>query len=430
MLERRITRRAFSGGMLAAGAMAAAARPARSRVSASEKISVGVIGCRNRGWQNAKHFHESGRFEVATVCDCDSAMIDQAMKRLKGTLPRTPRLEKDFRRILDDKSVDAIIVATPDHWHGLMTVLGLEAGKHVYLEKPASHNINDGKAMVAAQKRHPNLIVGLGTQQRSGPHFIEAKAFIESGGLGKIGFARAWMVHKRHLVPVVPDSDPPASLDYDMWLGPAPYRPYNEPCVHYNWHFIKDHGTGDTGNWGAHWLDLILWYTNCGLPRSVSGAGGTYITHDAKEFPDTQTIVYEYPDMTVVWEKRLWSRYGIHGWPGGAEIDGEKGSIKIDRGRWYFYPIEGGKVSEHPESGMEMQHVENFADAIANGTKPAAGIVDGHHTAILCHLANICTEVNRRLEFDPAAQTIKDDAQASRLMGREYRKPWQMPPTT
>jgi len=198
-------------------ALAAASAASQTLAAgANERIRVGVIGARNRGWQNAETFQKSGRFEIATLCDCDSTCLDLAMAKIEKILPVRPALEKDFRRILDDKRIDAVIVATPDHWHALMTVMALEAGKHVYVEKPASFNIDDGKAMVAAQKRHPKLVVAMGTQQRSGQHFKDAKAFIDDGGLGTIALARAWMAGNRVVVQKVPDGDPPKELDYDM----------------------------------------------------------------------------------------------------------------------------------------------------------------------------------------------------------------------
>jgi len=287
-------------------------------------------------------------------------------------------------------------------------------------------NIDDGKAKVAAQKRHPELTVAMGTQQRSGRHFKDAKAFIDAGKLGKIAFARAWLSGGRHLVKAVPDSDPPASLDYNLWVGPATYRPYNEEKLHYNWHFMRDYGTNDAGNWGAHYLDIVRWFADLDLPRAVSGFGGKYVVNDEKEWFDTQTAMFRYPGLTVVWEMRHWTATGVNDRGTGAELRGDKGSIVIDRGGWTFYPKEGDPV-KHGPSPLDEPHVANFADCIAGNAKPSAGIVDGHKTAVLCHLANISTLFSRQLEFDPASQTIKNDPQASALCGREYRSPWKLP---
>lgn len=421
-----ITRRAFSAGVLAAGAAVVSTRPRRATAAATgDKIRVGVIGCRTRGWQDAYQFIASGRFEIVTLCDCDTAMIDAAMAtKLKDKLA-SPRREQDFRRLLDDKSLDAIINATPDHWHAWITVNALAAGKHVFLEKPASYNIADGQAMVGAQAKYPKLTVVVGTQQRSGPHFKEARDFVRSGGLGKVAFARAWLVADRHVVPKIPDAQPPASLDYDLWLGPAPQRPYNENRVHYNWHFMRDTGTGDMGNWGAHWLDVIRWFLDLDVPVSAAAVGGQYVIKDAKEFPDTHTVLYEFPRLTVLWEQRHWSKFGPNGKGGAVELDGDKGSMIIDRSGWTFYPREG-PPQKHPGSELEIPHVTNFADCIQNGARPSVGIEDGCKSALMCHLGNIAAFVGHQVRFDPARQTFPGDEAASALIARPYREKWQL----
>ncbi len=404
--------------MLSTAAMAMAAQAAPN-----DKVGVGIIGCRNRGPQVAEAMLKSGQFEVRAVCDCDDAMSEKALKGVDG-LARV----KDFRRVLEMKEVDAVVVATPDHWHALMTAMALSAGKHVYCEKPASYNINDGKAMVAAQEKHADLTVQVGTQQRSGPHFKEAKAFLESGGLGKVAFCRACIVHEREALPIVPDTEPPKTMDYDLWLGPAPYRPYNPSRVHYNWHFMRSTGTGEVGNWAAHWIDIVLWSLNLGYPTSAMGLGGSYVVKDAKEWPDTQTVLFEYPEMTLLWEQRLWSTFGVNG-NGGchAEFSGEKGSLVITRKGWTFFPRgEKSKGEPHPGSELEIEHVKNFAEAIRGQARPIAPIQEGHKTATLCHLANISSTLGRRIAFDGEKQMITSDAEAAAMMGRPYRAPWKI----
>ncbi len=408
-------------------AIAAAAAVVHAQAAGSnERIRVGVLGVRNRGWQNAETFHKSGRFEIVTLCDCDRSSFDFAVGKLEKVLPGTPKFEQDFRRVLDDRSIDAIVVATPDHWHALMTYMALEAGKHVFVEKPASLNINDGKAMVAAQQRHPGLVVAVGTQQRSGQHFKDAKAFIDGGGLGKVAFARAWMVGKRVVVKKVPDGNPPAGFDYDLWVGPAPLRPYNREKVHYNWHFMRDYGTNDAGNWGGHYLDTVRWFLNLDLPTAAAGFGGKYAVQDEKEWFDTQTTMFQFPDLTVVWEMRHWNEQGFERKGTGAEFRGDKGTLFIDRGGWTIQADKAEPVT-HPGSRLEEPHVENFADCIAGRAKPAADIVEGHKTAVTCHLANITALLNRSVRFDSASQTIQGDSQAAALQAREYRSGWKIP---
>ena len=423
-MKARITRRRFVGGMVGAGVLTASRSALPGAAGANERIRAAVIGCRSRGHQNAQTFFDTGRFEIATLCDCDRAMYEVAAKALKG-LPRAPAYERDFRRVLDDRGIDAVVIATPDHWHAIMTVLALQAGKHVFLEKPATHNVAEGRVLVDASKKHPKLALCIGTQQRSGRHFAEARQFIAEGGLGKVGFARAWIVHDRGVMPIVPDSAPPASMDYELWLGPAPYRGYNESRVHYNWHWVRATGTGEIGNWGAHWLDVARWLLDLGWPTSVSGLGGT-VVNDAKEWPDTMTVLYEFGGLALLWELRLWTRYGVQGQGGAVEIGGDKGSLVINRGGWTFYPKEGEPV-RHGGSDLVGPHAVNFAECIAGRAEPAASIEEGHRSATVCHLGNIAVTCNRRLAFDPAKETIVGDAEAAGLMSRSYREPWTLP---
>ena len=415
-------------GFLKASAVVAGTSALSQSLAAdsNERISIAVIGCRNRGWQIAHAFQRCGRFNVVAMADCDTAMFDIAWKRLAKVIPHKPRFVQDFRELINDPKIDAIAIAAPDHWHALMTVMALEAGKHVYVEKPASFNIDDGKAMVAAQKRHPDLVVAVGTQQRSAQHFRDAKKFISEGGLGKVAFARAWVSGGRVVVNKVPDTKPPTTLDYGMWVGPAGMRPYNKEKLHYNWHFMRELGTNDAGNWGAHYLDIIRWYGDLDLPTAAMSSGGKYVVQDEKEWFDTQTTLFQYPEMTVVWEMRHWTSTGIEGMGTGAELRGDKGTILIDRSAWTFFPKKGAPV-RHPGSAPDDPHVTNFADAVAGKATPAAPIEEGHKTAVLCHLANISTLFGRTIRFDPAQQTILDDPEAAAMMWREYRKPWTMP---
>lgn len=405
-------------------ALTAAAAFAGARAhGANERIRVGVMGLRNRGHQVAEVMSASGRFDIATFCDCDSAMFGVAMEKMGKKLPKEPVFVQDFRKMLDDRDIDAVVVAVPDHWHALATVMALDAGKHVYVEKPASFNIHDGKAMVAAQARHPELTVQVGTQQRSGAHFQEARDFVKGGGLGKVGFVRTWITHNRGAIRPVPDSAPPDTMDYEMWVGPAPFRPHNGAMTHYNWHFVKNYGTGEMGNWGAHWIDIARWTLDLDLPTAVMGMGGTHVVRDAKETPDTQTALYQFPELTVLWEQRIWTGFKLNGEGSGVEFGGDKGSIVLSRGGWTFFPRDG-QPEKHKGTPTEPPHAANFADSIQGLAKPAAPMDEGHKTAAMCHLANIAVEVGRKLDFDPAAQVIVGDPDAAALMSRENRAPW------
>lgn len=422
---RTFSRREFMAGAVAASAVAASSIRVHAQ-SPGETIRVALAGCRNRGFQVAQSFLRSKRFDLAAICDCDSAMFDVAMKELKADLASPPRQEHDFRSLLEDKEIDAIIVATPDHWHGMMTSMALEAGKHVYLEKPASYNIADGQAMIRAHAQHPNLTVLIGSQQRSGKHFAEAREFVRSGALGKIGFARAWVTHDRKQLEPVPDSPPPPTLDYDLWLGPAPKKPYNANRVHYNWRFMRDYGTGEMGNWAAHWLDIVRWCMDLDLPDRVSGYGGSYVVKDAKQWPDTQTVLYHYPELTVLWELRIWTEHRLHDCDTGAEFAGENGSLVVTRNGWTFTPKDG-ETKRSSAGEMELAHARNFAHSIQGTAQPVAPLADGHKTAVLCHLGNIVGTLNREIVFDPSSEAILNDKEAAQLAARECRAPWKYP---
>lgn len=277
--------------------------------------------------------------------------------------------------------------------------------------------------MVRAAKAHPQQAFAVGSQQRSGRHFIEAREFIKSGGLGKVGFARAWITQNRDVLKIVPDSDPPATMDYAMWVGPAPMRPYNENLRHYNWRFAMDYGTGETGNWGAHWIDIVRWFLDLDLPSRVMATGGTHVVRDAKETPDTVTALFEFPSLTVVWEQRIWTESRLNGTSNGAEFQGEMGALLISRDGWSFHPREG-EPQVHPESELMQPHAANFADCIRSGAAPAASIEDGHKTATMGHLAHISAAVGRTIQFDGVNGVIVGDAEAAARLRREFREPW------
>ena len=417
------TRRTFLKTAAVAGTVAAAGR-ADTQAPAKERIRAAVIGCRSRGWQLANAFGRSGRFEVAVMADCDRAMFGVAAKETSKVLPSPPRFEQDFRRILDDASIRAVVIATPDHWHACMAVMALAAGKQVYLEKPFSFNIDDGKAILAAMARHPQQTLMVGTQHRSCEHIRQAGEFIRKGGIGKVGMVRCWYAADRPAVPKVPDSTPPATFDFDLWVGPAPLRPYNEPKVHYNWHFMRSLGTGDMGNWGAHWLDSARQMLDLDVPTAVSGLSNKVI-RDEKEWPDTATILYEFPSLHILWELRQWSTYGIGGKFGGVEVNGDAGTVVMDRGGWWIFP-KGDAPDAHPATPMEEPHVANFADCIAGTAKPNAPAQEGFRSAVMCHLGNIASVLNRRVEFDPQTMSIRNDPQAEAMQGRAYRSPWKL----
>jgi predicted dehydrogenase len=389
--------------------------------AANDSIRVGIIGCKNRGHQVGLAMAQSGHFRIGALADCDTAMFAIAEMELTGHLSGH-KMEQDFRRVLDDPDIDAVVIATPDHWHAAMTALALEAGKHVYCEKPASFDLGDTALMRAAHAKHANLTAVVGTQQRSGPHFQEAKAFIEGGGLGTVGFVRTWITHRRDVIKNVPDTDAPATMNYDLWVGPAPMFPHNEERCHYNWHWVKALGTGEMGNWGAHWLDIASWSLNLPKPTAVSGHGGQFVVKDAKETPDTQTVMYEFPGVTVLWEQRLWTSDRLNGDGSGVEFLGDKGRMVLTRGGWTVEPADG-KRERHEGSELMLPHVTNFAESIRGTAKPIAAIEDGLHTAALCHLGNLSVDSGKKIKLDDNGDAVSLEGELVSAQ-REYRGEW------
>jgi predicted dehydrogenase len=319
--------------------------------------------------------------------------------------------------------VDALVVATPDHWHALATVWACQAGKHVYVEKPASHNLVEGRRMVEAARKY-DRVVQLGTQRRSGAHFQSAAEFIRAGKLGKVPFAQAWIAGARKSIGHEDDADPPAGGDYGLWLGPAPERPFNPNRFHYKWHWNWDYGTGELGNNGIHGLDVLRWLCGLDAPRRVTAGGGKLFYDDDQQTPDTMVVTFDFPGTTLVWEHRVWSKTGMEGDPFGVRIYGEKGTLVFDKDGWH---VADGVEASDKAADLEPPHLRNFLDCVKDKKRPNADIEEGHKSTRLCHLGNIAYRVGRVLHFDEATETLKDDAEANALLGRTYRKPFTLP---
>jgi predicted dehydrogenase len=287
---------------------AAATVPQYLHAAAHERLRVGVIGLRTQGTIVAKSFIKTGEAEIAAVCDVDRQILDAQAAQIESAQGKKVEKHGDFRRILERPDIDAVIIATPDHWHAIIAIMACQASKDVYLEKPCAHNVLECHEVAKAAQRYGRVIQH-GTMQRSGAHFKEAREYIRSGKLGHVAFVRCYSILGRTNIGRKPATDPPAHLDYDAWLGPAPFQPFHENRCHYNWRFMWNYGTGDMGNWGVHWLDMPLWMLELGWPDAVACSGGKYVHDDDKETPDTQTALYEYPKLTVAWELRMWSRF-------------------------------------------------------------------------------------------------------------------------
>lgn len=398
---------------------------------ANDRIQVAAIGVRTQGTIMSRSFIKTGRAEVTAVCDVDRNILAKKTKQIESTQKKAPKTYTDFRRVLEDRDVDAVLVATPDHWHAIMAIRACEAGKDVYLEKPCAHNVRECRLIAKAARKY-NRIIQHGTMQRSGAHFQEAREYVRSGKLGKIGLIRCYSVLGRKSIGHKPNAQPPAHLDYDFWLGPAPQRPYNENRVHYNWRFMWDYGTGDMGNWGVHWLDIPLWTLDLGWPQAVSCSGGKYIYDDDKETPDTQLTLYEYPGLTLVWELRMWSKYpnvgGIDDSGTGTTFYGDEQALNITRGGWKAFTKDEKKLVAQGHAGDDkfLLHANDFINSMRSRKAPIADIASGHISAAVSILGNVAYLAGEKIRYNPEKDET-DKSEKDHLLTRTYREKWPLP---
>lgn len=393
-----------------------------------EKIRLAVIGIRNQGKELATSFASLPGASVTTLCDVDDSLFPAVIKsveQLQGEGPgKTPKIERDFRRVLDDPEIDAVVIATPDHWHAVMTILACQAGKDVYVEKPVSHTIEEGTRMIAAARQY-DRVVQSGLQQRSGAHFQSAIDYVRSGKLGRVRLAKAWTAHLRKSIGHKADCIAPQGVDYDLWQGPAPLKNFNPNRFHHNWHWNWDYGSGELGNWGVHMLDIARWGLEVTYPHQVSAQGGKHYFDDDQQTPDTLLANYSFPGKTIAWEHRLWSHQGIEGRSAAVAFHGDQGTLIVDRGGWKVYGQSESVTSD--SSNCATPHHQNFLDSIRTRSRPTADIEIGHISTTLCHLGNIAYRVGRTVQFDPQTQQFVKDPVADVLLARDYRNPWNLP---
>jgi predicted dehydrogenase len=332
--------------------------------------------------------------------------------------------------VFDDKSIDAVVIATPDHWHSPATILACDAGKDVYVEKPVSHNVREGRLAVEAARRNKR-IVQHGTQARSRPSTIRGIEYAQSGKIGEVIMAKAWNCQLRDNIGHKEDGPVPDGVDYDAWLGPAPWIPFNENRFHYNWHWHWHFGTGDAGNDGAHQIDIARWALGVSYPKSASGMGGKFFFDDDQQTPDTMNVTFDYGGKALIWEMRIWNPYGLEGQDNGVAVYGTEGVVQIGRWdrRWGYKILDkAGKLVQHDDADDEDDpHMRNFAECVRSRRPPNADIGIGHLTALHCHLANMVARTGRNLRFDAETETVLDDAQANLYVKRKYRTHWSTP---
>ena len=390
----------------------------RSVFGANERIVTGHIGVKNQGTNNLKAF----RSTAAVVCDVDRDVLAKAAKLLESNGVSKPGVHHDYRELLDRKDIDAVVVTTPDHWHALMTIDACKAGKDVYCEKPLSLTISEGRKVVDTARK-TNRVVQTGSQQRSDKRFRLACELVRSGKIGKVKTVLVGIPGVNFAGPPVPDSDPPAELDYDFWLGPAVKKPYNAKHVHYNFRFFWDYSGGQMTNFGAHHLDIAQW----GLGMDDSGpvaTEGTATFHPEHWYEVTQTcrVTHTYANGTTVVVGQ-----GQKDIIEGVTFIGTEGSIFVDRKKLTSAPME---IARESLSGSDVHlavsdnHHQNFLDCVKTRKRPIADVAIGHRSATVCHLGNICVRLGRKIQWDPAAETLIGDEQASAMLSRPYRSPW------
>lgn len=397
----------------------------------SDTLRVGLIGCGGMGRGDLATFLLNPEVQCPVICDVDDRQLAHGLKLVEGQRGRTPDTVKDFRRLLERKDVDAVIVATPDHWHALPTVLGCQAGKDVYVEKPLATTIAEGRAMLDAARQHER-IVQMGAQRRSSPGYAKAIDFVQSGKLGKVGLVRAW-AYLDWIQPIGSPSDgeAPAGVDYDLWLGPAPGRPFNPNRFHFNFRWFWDYAGGLMTDWGVHLLQVLLWGMGSEPPQAVMSSGGKYVLNDNSETPDTQITVYEFPSYTMVWEHKVGVGQGLYNRSWGMAFVGTEGTLIINDEGWQIL-VEHRKASLEPEKhpvGPDPRpaHVRNFLDCVKSRQQPVENLEVGHHISTVAHLGNVALRAGRKIVWDHARERIVGDAEADRLVSVAYRRPWTLP---
>jgi predicted dehydrogenase len=420
----------------ALGASCMSLLPRRVRAAepgANDKIRLGLIGCGGRGRDVLGVFLSHPEVDCPVVCDVDDRMLIRAATDVEEKRGKAPDRVKDFRRVLDRNDVDCVLVATPDHWHALPTIFACQAGKDVYVEKPLAKTIVEGRAMLEASRQYQR-VVQMGTQWRSGEHQKDAVEFVKSGQLGKIGIVRGW-AYLDWISGIGKPSDcaPPTGVDYDMWLGPAPSRPFNPNRFHFNFRWFWDYAGGLMTDWGVHLINIMMWAMGPDHPRNISSTGGRFVLDDNRETPDTQVTTYEFPHYTLLWEHRVGSNNGPYNKEWGIVFNGSAGTLMITADGWEVIPERKQhelQAIKKPQGGDErFPHVKNFLDCMKSRQQPNENLELGHHVTTVAHLGNIALRVGRKINWDPEKERIPGDAQADRLVTAEYRKPWKLPHT-
>lgn len=436
-----VNRREFLGTVAVGAAGLAISSTAKSYgqiLGSNDRLNFAVIGLHSRAYAHLSALKaNSNAARITHVCDVDNHTLAKFAGRTQQAMGYAPATDKDFRNVLAKRDVDAITIATPDHWHTPIAIEGLKAGKNVYVEKPCSHNPAEGALLVEAQRKYKKL-VQMGTQQRSSAHTIEIVDKIHNGLIGRPYYAKAWYVNTRKSIGVGKEAPVPPQLDWDLWQGPAPRQPYKDNVQPYNWHWFRIWGTGEALNNGTHEVDVCRWALGVDYPERVTSSGGRYQFKDDWQFYDTLLTNFNYPDKMIDWEGKSCQGMKLYHRDRGSTIMGTTGTVLVDRAGYEIYDLNGIKTGEYQKPGpktstadlvgadnMTNAHFANFIAGIRKGEKLHAPIDVGNVAVTMLQLSNIAWEVKRELNLDPQDGKIQNDPGAMRMWGREYEKGWE-----
>lgn len=404
-------------------------------VSPAGKITIALIGCNGMGWYNLTDHLKFPEVECAALCDVDENVLNKRAAELEKLTSKKPKLYKDYRQVLDDKNINAVIIGTPDHWHCLMAVNACEAGKDVYVEKPLANSIAECDAMVKAARKHKR-VVQVGQQQRSGQHWQDVVGIVKSGKLGLIRKIKTWAYFEYGAgSPRVPDSPTPAGVDYDMWLGPAPSHPFNKNRFHGSWRHYWEQGGGLLTDWGVHLLDIPLLAMDVSAPKSVSAAGGIFAyPNNAIETSDTLAVTYDFGNFLLEWDHAGGINNGQYGRNYGVAFIGNNGTLVVNREGWEIIPEKDNDKPrmettspQLPDKKDHEKHVKNFLDCLKSRQQPICDVEFGRNSAVLAHMGNIAYRTGNKLWWDDASGRFKGDDKANALITPAYRSPWKFP---
>ena len=424
-----------------AGAVASAARavvpsstPAAASSSilgANEKIRLGLIGGGGMGCGDLRAFLRNDDVDCPVVCDVDDAHLADAVQNVQKARGKRPETVKDFRRLIDRKDIDVCLVGTPDHWHALPTIYACQAGKDVYVEKPLATSIGEGRAMLEAARRY-NRVVQMGTQWHSAEHFASAVAYVHSGKLGKIRLVRAWAYLSWVHGVGQPQDEPeaPKGVDYDLWLGPAPKRPFNKARFHFSFRWFWDYAGGLMTDWGVHLINIAMWAMKVQAPTRVTCSGGKYVLDDIAETPDTQCTVYEFPGFLMTWEHQMEAAGAtVEGREHGLAFYGTQGRLVLDAHGWEVVPGKDKKLpaEKHESKGDgRPEHIRNLLDCVRSRQQPIENLEIGHAVSTTALLGNLALLTKRAITWDAQKEQIVGDEQANQMLTRPYRAPWKL----